>query len=86
MLPGTSKPGAVSKFNFARPHEEFVLRLTKIVVLLGLLFGLAGLAVAGPESGDPVPSTVGKFKLSSKNISPEVPDTGAVPTETERLE
>ena len=60
------------------------MRLSKVVILLGLLLALAGLALAGPES---VPSTAGKFKLSSKTGSPPANfDTGAVPVETNRFE
>ena len=63
------------------------MRLFKVIVLLGLLLGLALSALGGPESAVTVPSTVGKFKLSSKNGSqPEKLDSGAVPAETNRFE
>lgn len=63
------------------------MRLSKVVVLLGLLLVIAGAAFGGPESGAAEPATVGKFKLSSKTISPPATlDTGAAPVETSRFE
>jgi len=63
------------------------LRLSKVIVLLGLLLGFVGSALGGPEAGATVPSAAGKFKLSSKNGSPPAnADTGAVPVETNRFE
>lgn len=66
------------------------MRLSKIVVLLGLLLGFVISAAAGPETGQPdkaIPSTIGKFKLvSTVGAKPENPDTSAVPTETSRFE
>lgn len=60
------------------------MRLLKVTILLGLLLGLAGSAFGDPAS---VPSTVGKFKLSSKTVSePATVDTGAKPLETNRME
>jgi hypothetical protein len=64
-----------------------VLRLSKVTVLLGLLLALAGAAIGGPNTGEAIPSTAGKFKLSSKTGSPPTsPDTGAPPVETNRFE
>ena len=63
------------------------MRLSRVVILLGLLLVLAGMAFGGPASGASVPSAVGKFKLSSKAKTPPAnPDTGAVPVEITRLE
>jgi len=64
------------------------LRLSKVIVLLGLLLGLAGSASAEtPESFRSSPATVGKFKLSSKTSAPPANlDTGAVPVERGRSE
>ena len=63
------------------------MRLSKVIILLGLLLVLAGSAFGAPESGASVPSTIGKFRLSSKTASPPANlETGAVPVETNRLE
>jgi hypothetical protein len=63
------------------------LRLSRVVILLGLLLALAGSALGEPGSSAAPPSTAGKFKLSSKTgSSPANVDTGAVPVETNRLE
>ena len=63
------------------------MRLSRVVILLGLLLALAGSALGEPGSGATVPSSAGKFNLSSKTGSPPAKvDTGAVPAETNRLE
>ncbi len=47
----------------------------------------AGSVFGDPKTGASVPSTVGKFRLSSKTASPTVTiDSGAVPVETNRLD
>lgn len=65
------------------------MRLSRVIVLLGLLLSLAASALGGPSAAQPgfVPATIGKFKLV-RTISPkpENPDTGAVPSDTSRLE
>ncbi|HKU75386.1 MAG TPA: hypothetical protein VJR02_15855 [Pyrinomonadaceae bacterium] len=63
------------------------MRLSRAIVLLGLLLALAGSAFGDPASGASVPTTAGKFKLISKTISqPATLDTGAAPVETNRSE
>ncbi|HEU4933119.1 MAG TPA: hypothetical protein VFT48_13645 [Pyrinomonadaceae bacterium] len=57
---------------------------------MGLLLGLAASALGGPPAAQPggfVPATIGKFKLVRTILpKPEKPDTGAVPSDTNRLE
>jgi hypothetical protein len=88
MTGGNIKARADSKSTLnSAARGVVVLRLSKVIVLLGLLLGLAVSILAGPESGIPAPATAGKFQLSSRTGSlPEKPDTGAVPTETNRFE
>jgi len=63
------------------------LRLSRLVILLGLLLALAGSAFGEPESFASPPATAGKFKLSSKTASPPANlDTGSVPVERARFE
>jgi hypothetical protein len=63
------------------------LRLSRVVVLFGLLLGLIASAIAGPELGAPVPTTVGKFKLTSKTATLAANIfTGATTVETIGLE
>ena len=59
------------------------MRLSRVIVLLGLLLALVSSALGGRESGASVPSTVGKFKLSSKTASPARPESTV---ETNRFE
>lgn len=63
------------------------MRLSRVIILLGLLLALAGSAICGPEAVESIPSTAGTFKLSLKNGSPPASsDSGAVPVETNRFE
>lgn len=66
------------------------MRLSRVIVSLGLLLGLAASALGGPSAAQPggfVPATIGKFKLVRTILpKPENPDTGAVPSDRSRLE
>jgi hypothetical protein len=64
-----------------------VLRLSRVVILLGLLLGLVVSAFADPEPGVPAPASVGKFKLSSRTVTLAANVfTGATTVESTRLE
>ena len=63
------------------------MRLSRVIILLGLLLGSVVSAFAGPEPGVPVPATVGKFRLSSKTVTLLASVyTGVATVETTRLE
>ena len=63
------------------------MRLLRVVILLGLLLGSVVSAFADPQPGAPVPATVGKFRLSSKEVTQTASVyTGVTGVETTRLE
>ena len=65
------------------------MRLSRVIVLFGILLALGASALGGPDASQPpfVPATIGKFKLvRTIPPKPENPDTGAVPADTSRLE
>lgn len=66
------------------------MRLSKVVILLGILLGLVSSALAGPpvgnNSGKVIPKTIGKFTNTWILAPPDRPDTGAVPVEEHRTE
>lgn len=64
------------------------MRLSKVIVLLGILLVLVSSAIAGPsaanDSDKVMPSTIGKFKLMSKVLPAENLGSGAAPTQVSR--
>lgn len=65
-----------------------VLRLSKVIFLLGISLALVSSALGGTTTGDSVEvikTTIGKFELMSKVLPAEKLDSGAAPTDAKQL-